>query len=70
MQYLILTIAFLGGAALGGIGMSIYHNPCAELVAIERARDAKEQEKEQRMKDFLTNQGRTPERPVFKDRGL
>lgn len=53
MTYFIPVMWFFGGIFLGGIAVQQYDNPCRELVAIERARDAKVAEQEQKVKDFL-----------------
>ena len=50
--------------------MTIYQDPMHELLAIERARDAKVAEQEQKAKDFWTNKGKTPPLPAFGEKGL
>lgn len=69
MSYVILALYFLSGVALGGIGSQVLtHDSCAELVAIEKARDAKVQEQEQKMKDFFTS--KPVPRPQWNNPGL
>jgi len=68
VSYIILTLVFIGGAFIGSIGTLTLSDSCHELVAIEKARDAKEQEREAKLKQFFGES--SPEKPEFKDRGL
>ena len=69
MSYLILTITFLSGIVTSSF-ISTYHSPCARLVAIEEARDAKVKEQEEKTRAFFTPRTQPPTPPVFKERGL
>ena len=67
MHYLILTITFLGGIVTSSL-VTTYHSPCARLVAIEEARDAKVEEREAQQRAFFAPS--TQPRPQIENPGI
>ena len=73
MKTFVVISFFLTGVAAGGIGTIAYQSEagsCSALLDMAKAQEAKELERQQQEKDFLTNQGKPIPFPEFKERGL